>query len=303
MHFPILMIHSEPMKAATSARSTYPKISIVTPSYNQGQFLEQTIRSILDQGYPNLEYIIIDGGSTDDSKKIIKKYAPQLKYWVSERDQGQADAINKGFSHATGEIMGWLNSDDILMPGSLHLIAKIFGELPQVDWISSTTQTITQHGHVHHLGLRPVFFQKLIAAGWYHGLGLGFLMQEGTFWRRSLWEKIGAKVNQLHYGMDFELWKRFAEHTAPLAVHVPLAAFRLNPQRKSKAIQQYYQEIGVQLPLFFTYLSKGLRLGLQLPRKLRLTQQLYYDLGTERWQYTPDIFSRLTGKDQPKSFE
>lgn len=291
------------MTARRSPQSLYPKISLVTPSFNQGQFLEKTIRSILDQEYPNLEYIIIDGGSSDDSKKIIKKYSSKLTYWVSEKDDGQADAINKGFSHATGEIMGWLNSDDILMPGSLHLIAKIFRELPDANWISSTPQTITQHGHVHHLGLRPVYIQRLIKAGWYHGLGLGFIMQEGTFWRRKLWKAAGNSVKNLHYGMDFELWQRFASQTTLLPVHVPLAAFRLNPDRKSKAIQKYYQEVGVRLPAFFEVIGKISRLALQIPRKLRLTEQLYFDLSTERWQYVPDFWSKLLGKKVPHNFE
>lgn len=282
--------------------SQYPKISIVTPSYNQGKFLEKTITSILDQEYPNLEYIIIDGGSTDDSKKTIKKYASRLKYWVSEKDNGQADAINKGFAQATGEIMGWLNSDDMLMPGSLELIAKIFSELPQEQWMSSTPQTITQHGHVHHLGLRPIFFRQLISWGWYHGRGLGFIMQEGTFWRRSLWEKTGGRVSDLHYGMDFELWQRFSKHSPLLPVHVPLAAFRLNPDRKSKAIEKYYREVGVLLPKIFEYIGKFTRLALQPLRKLRVTRQLYYDLDSEQWQYFPDLWSRITHKNSPKNF-
>ena len=296
------MIHSEPMSPRKKT-SLYPKISLVTPSYNQGKFLEQTIQSILNQDYPNLEYIVIDGGSADESKQIIKKYAPQLKYWVSEKDGGQADAINKGFQHASGEIMGWLNSDDIMMPGTLQLIAQIFQELPQINWISCTPQTITQHGHVHHLGLRPVFFQSLISRGWYHGRGLGFIMQEGTFWRRSLWEAAGGKVSNLHYGMDFELWQRFSRLSPLLPVHVPLAAFRLNPDRKSKAIDNYYREVGVRLPKVFEWVSKAVRLSLQIPRKLRLTRQLYYDLDHEHWQYVPDIWSRWKKIDAPHHFK
>src|ERR1700733_14532761 len=101
----------------------YPKISIVTPSYNKGQYIEQTIQSVLDQNYPNLEYIIIDGGSTDNTIEIIEKYAPYLKYWVSEKDKGQANAINKGLQYCTGEIFNWLNSDDYLEPDSLEKIA------------------------------------------------------------------------------------------------------------------------------------------------------------------------------------
>ena len=104
--------------------SDWPRISIVTPSYNQGKFLEETIRSVFLQGYPNLEYIIIDGGSTDNSIEIIKKYEPWLTYWVSEKDRGQSHAINKGFEHATGEIYGWLNSDDYFLPRALKAFAQ-----------------------------------------------------------------------------------------------------------------------------------------------------------------------------------
>jgi len=127
-------------------------------------------------------------------------------------------------------------------------------------------------------------------------------MQEGTFWRRTLWKSVGSKVKNLHFGMDFDLWKQFAKHEGLLPVHVPLAAFRLNPQRKSKAIDKYYQEVGVKLPGFFAILGKAARLALQITRKLRLTEQLYYDLNTERWQYVPDIFSKLSGKKKPHSF-
>jgi glycosyltransferase involved in cell wall biosynthesis len=115
----------------------WPKISIVTPSYNQGRFLEEAICSVLDQGYPNLEYIIIDGGSTDESVEIIRKFEKHLAYWVSERDQGHYDAINKGFAHATGEIMAWLNSDDKYTPWAFRVVAEIVTTLPQVQWLTS----------------------------------------------------------------------------------------------------------------------------------------------------------------------
>ena len=107
----------------------YPKISIITPSYNQGQFLEETICSVLDQGYPSLEYIVIDGGSTDNSGEIIQKYAPHLAYWVSEKDSGQVEAIQKGFDRATGDVVAWLNSDDVYMPGTLDKIGAAFHDM------------------------------------------------------------------------------------------------------------------------------------------------------------------------------
>ena len=108
----------------------YPRISIVTPSFNQGKYIEQTIQSVLSQNYPNLEYIIIDGGSTDGTVEIIKKYEQQLTYWISEPDKGQTDAINKGFAKCTGEIFNWINSDDYYSPNSLHIVAEVFSENP-----------------------------------------------------------------------------------------------------------------------------------------------------------------------------
>ena len=122
---PSTTLPSASLRAGRASGKPWPRISIVTPSYNQGQFIEETIRSVLLQGYPNLEYIIIDGGSTDNSVEIIKKYSPWLTYWVSERDRGQSHAINKGFEHASGDILGWLNSDDMLAMGSLRRVAEI----------------------------------------------------------------------------------------------------------------------------------------------------------------------------------
>ncbi|NVO00781.1 MAG: glycosyltransferase, partial [Geobacteraceae bacterium] len=123
-----------------------PKITIVTPSYNQGRFLEKTILSVLDQGYPNLEYIVIDGGSTDESVEIIKKYADRLTYWVSEPDRGQSHAINKGFERATGEIFGWLNSDDWYHPGALQAVAEAFAANPDVGAVVGAGEMVDEEG-------------------------------------------------------------------------------------------------------------------------------------------------------------
>jgi glycosyltransferase involved in cell wall biosynthesis len=124
----------------------FPKISIVTISFNQSAFLEETINSVLGQKYPNLEYIIIDGGSTDGSTDIIRKYENQLSYWVSEKDGGMYEALQKGFNKSSGEIMGWINSDDLLQPNSLFLLAKVFSEYPECNWIEGRNIVINEQG-------------------------------------------------------------------------------------------------------------------------------------------------------------
>src|SRR4051794_2419788 len=124
--------------------SQLPRITIVTPSFNQGQYLEQTLRSVLDQGYPNLEHIVVDGGSTDESVEVIKRYADRLAWWVSEKDAGQSDAINKGFARATGDVYGYINSDDFLYPGALEAVAKAYAAGAQ--WMIGWVMTIEQDG-------------------------------------------------------------------------------------------------------------------------------------------------------------
>lgn len=177
------------------------KISVITPSYNQGQFLEETIRSVLLQGYPNLEYILMDGGSTDNSLEIIQKYAPFITQWVSQKDKGQADAINQGLGRSTGAVMGWLNSDDLLLPNALQHIAKAFHQ--HHDWsvvcgfrqiIDSDSKLITNsiRGLPHSYQLKH---RNIIA-------------QETTYWRRKVWEKLGQLDETLHYCMDYEYWQR-----------------------------------------------------------------------------------------------
>src|ERR1051326_100921 len=132
--------------ARTSHASTLPQISIVTPSFNQGAFLEETIQSVLDQHYPNLQYVIIDGGSTDGSVDIIRKFERYLAFWVSEPDGGQYDAINKGFSRTTGEVMAWLNADDKYLPWTLSTVADLLASLPQVEWVTSLPHLFWDQG-------------------------------------------------------------------------------------------------------------------------------------------------------------
>jgi len=129
-------------------RKVHPKITVVTPNYNQDRFIEHAILSVLNQEYPNLEYIIIDGGSTDDSVSIIKKYEDKLHYWVSEKDSGMYNAINRGFSMSSGEIMCWINSDDILMENSLNIVSKIFVNNSRIKWVQGLPTVINENGDI-----------------------------------------------------------------------------------------------------------------------------------------------------------
>ena len=206
----------------------YPKISIVTPSFNQAPYLEQTIRSVIDQQYPNLEYIIIDGGSTDGSVEIIKKFADKLVYWVSEKDNGQYDAINKGFSHTTGDIMGWLNSSDVYYPWTFRTIAEIFESNNEIKWISGMPSNLKN-------GVAPQSIRSASQMNIYDVLAghYKWIQQESTFWKRDLWEKSGGKLDiRIRYAEDFNLWLRFFNHASLYYVNTILAGFRYHDVRR-----------------------------------------------------------------------
>lgn len=229
-----------------------PLISIVTPSFNQAQFLEATIDSILSQNYPNLEYIIIDGGSTDGSVDIIKKHEKYLSFWCSEPDAGQYDAINKGFSHSTGEIMAWLNSDDMYLPWTFKTVADIMSSLPNVEWLT-TLNPATWDYYGFCSGFSSVLGYSLEAFldGCYlplHVKGLAWIQQESTFWRRSLWEKSGGCLsNNIKLAGDFELWCRFYLYANLYGASSPLGGFRSQYQQRSRNIEEYAREAQLYL--------------------------------------------------------
>lgn len=195
---------------------------MVTPNYNMDGFLEQTLESVTSQGYPNLEYIVIDGGSTDGSLEIIKRYEKYLTYWVSEPDNGLYDALTKGFAKTTGEIMLWINSDDMLHKHSLFTLAQIFTDLPEVHWLTGGQVTYDEES-------RSVGLFRSISISKYHYFAGDFfwIQQESTAWRRDLWERSGAtlKTDKKLAG-DFALWMRFFRHEKLYPVNALIGGFR-----------------------------------------------------------------------------
>lgn len=199
----------------------WPKISVITPSYNQGLFLEETIRSVLLQGYPNLEYIIIDGGSTDNSVQVIKKYEKWLAYWVSKPDKGQSDAINQGFRIAKGDLVSWINSDDLYFPETFSKIARNFQKYPEADFVYGDGDVIDERGELKLELLSRSYDLSILKS--YHFMTnntTNFIIQQSVFWRFKVFDKIGLLDDSLHYGMDYEYWLRAG--TAGLSfVHIP----------------------------------------------------------------------------------
>jgi glycosyltransferase involved in cell wall biosynthesis len=179
-----------------------PRITVVTPSFNQGEFIEATLRSVLDQDYPRLEYIVIDGGSTDASVEIIKRYAPRLTYWHSRQDAGQADALATGFEMATGDILCWLNSDDVLLPGALHTVGDFFRRHPRVDVLYGNRVVIDREGHEIGRHIWPWF---LMQSHWALGQPLA---QECCFWRRGIYDRAGGIDRSKFFIMDYDLFYR-----------------------------------------------------------------------------------------------
>lgn len=206
----------------------WPRVSMVTPSYNQGQFIEETIRSILLQGYPELEYVVIDGGSTDSSVEIIKKYEKWLTYWVSEPDRGQSHAINKGFDKATGEIYGWLNSDDYLLKDALRNVAVAYYAAPKAGaWVGGCLE-VDENGNTPRIHW-PKRLDIEGIAGW---LGNSF-GQSSCFISAKAWQQCGPLEEGLHYAMDFDLWLKIAKWSSIDEIRQILSAFHVHKNAKT----------------------------------------------------------------------
>ena len=208
-----------------------PLVTIVTPSFNQAPYLETTIRSVLEQDYPNIEYIVMDGGSNDGSAEIIKRYADRLAYWESEKDKGQTDAINKGFARSHGEILAWLNSDDVLYPHAVREAVAYLTAHPECGLVYGDSDFIDAKGNViGHFNAKQTDYRKL-TEGYVH------IPQQASFWRADLWKQVGPLDDTIYFAMDYDLWLRLAKisEVKYLPGHEPWAAFRLHADAKTIA--------------------------------------------------------------------
>jgi glycosyltransferase involved in cell wall biosynthesis len=263
--------------------SHHPLVSIVTPSFNQAAFLEETIKSVLSQDYPYLEYIIVDGGSTDGSLEIIQRYADRLAWWVSEPDQGQADAINKGFSHASGEIFGWLNSDDTYLPGSVSQAVHYLLDHPEVGMVYADANLVDESGKV--LGQFPAQQTSLerMLRGSVH------IPQQTTFYRADTWKNVGGLDPSFYFAMDYDLWVRITKTTHPVYVRQLWANFRLHGEGKSiinddrcypEMLRVYQREKGNKLSLLAIRATLRRIVFSWLPLRLRLWLRRLFTFGS-----------------------
>jgi hypothetical protein len=203
-------------------------VSIITPSFNQSSFLERTIQSVLGQDYPAVEYLVADGGSTDGSQEIIKKYADRLAWWVSEKDHGQAEAINKAFAHSHGEFVAWLNSDDYYLPGAVSAAVKMFEKAPQAGMIYGDMLAVDEYDRtINTLKYRQLTLMDLLC--------FQIIGQPAVFMRRSAFEKAGGLDTTLHFLLDHQLWIRIAEQTDILHVNETWAAARYHAAAKNRS--------------------------------------------------------------------
>lgn len=232
---------------STGASTPLPTVSVVVPSLNQGHFIRETLDSILSQDYPGLEVIVVDGGSTDDTREVLAGYGDRLS-WTSEKDTGQSNAINKGLARASGEIVCFLNSDDLFTPGSLHAVGTYFAKHPSVQWLTGACRIIDENGRPIRafIDAYKALWRRFAMSRWTL-LVLNYIPQPATFWRRSAMLDVGLIDESLHWAMDYDYWLRLSKLGRPANLPQCLASFRIHSSSKSATNVRSQFDEGVEL--------------------------------------------------------
>jgi glycosyltransferase involved in cell wall biosynthesis len=270
-----------------------PLVSIVTPSFNQGRYLEETLRSVLEQDYPRIEYIVIDGGSTDGSVDIIRRYADRLADWVSEPDRGQSDALNKGFARSHGEVMAWLNSDDLYTPGAVRRAVEAFQAHPGAAVVYGDCAYVDAEGGFVRPDRSKPFRRADALRGGHH------FSQPAAFWRRFAWEAVGPLKTEYHYCMDLDLWMSMAARFDFVYVPELWARYRLHEASKTVSGRTPFDREGDLVKARHLRPARLVRLAAEHPR-LYLTPSMLVFL-TAQLLPRPLMrrINRLRGLPQP----
>lgn len=237
------------------AKKNLPKISVITPSFNQGHFIKETIDSVLNQDYPNLEYIVMDGGSTDETVKILKSYGKKLT-WVSQKDRGQADAINKGVKKSSGEIVMYINSDDVMLPGTLKLVGERFAADESLMWLTGGYEIIDESGR--EIQSFVSFYKRMLRSfPTFKLLSIAnYIIQPSTFWRRALMDENGFFDKDLHLCMDYDFWMRAIKKYPLKVVDQKLSQFRIHGD--SKGLSQYKKQFREESEVLSRYTNNAI---------------------------------------------